>query len=49
MKHDKHSPWVLDFDDHRTSMVERVLVYAGVACMVVSTVSEVIQAIMVLR
>jgi len=45
MKHDKHSPWALDFDDHRTSLIERALVYLGILCMLISTISEVIQGL----
>lgn len=39
------SPWALDFDDHRTSLIEQALVYIGVTCMIISTIAEVIQAI----
>ena len=35
----------LDFDDHRTSLIEKILVYLGISCMLISTVAEVIQAV----
>ena len=39
----------LDFDDHRTSLLEKILVYVGITCMIVSTVAEIIQAIQALE
>lgn len=38
------NPFKLDLDDHVTTFIERVLVYLGVSCMVISTIAEVIQA-----
>jgi hypothetical protein len=49
IKPENGSPWALDFDDHRTSLVERILVYVGFACVIIGTVSEVVQAVEVLR
>lgn len=41
----KKSDFLLDFDDNRTSFIERVLVWLTVACMLVGTTSEVLQGI----
>lgn len=37
--------WVLDFDDHRTSRIEKVLAWVLAICVIVSTGAEVIQAL----
>jgi len=40
--------WDLDFNDNRTSLIEKVLVYLGISCMLISTICEIIQAVVVL-
>ena len=39
-----NSKFKLDFDDHRTSILEKILVWIGISCMIISTVAEIIQA-----
>lgn len=41
----KKSDFLIDFDDHRTSFIERVLVWLTITCMIVGTISEVLQGI----
>ena len=38
----------LDFNDGRTSLAEKVIVYVTIICMLVATISEVIQGLAVL-
>jgi len=40
--------WDLDFNDNRTSLIEKVLVYLGITCMLVGTMCEIIQVVVVL-
>jgi len=35
--------WDLDFNDNRTSLIEKVLVYLGIACVFIGTICEIIQ------
>lgn len=44
MKDPTKNPWALDLDDHRTSTIERALVWIVIGCAIIGTISEAIQA-----
>lgn len=48
-KHEDLFRYRVDLNDGYTSLIERIMLWLGIACMLVATISEVIQGIQALR